>query len=80
MTCFEQRGDAVGGGIVPIWEYLFVAFSRSDPQADGGEHITVMYEHFKALGQQGWELVAVVSENYIFKRPKLESADDTGLS
>jgi hypothetical protein len=61
----------------PRWEYLFVRTAGRFIDSINWVRLEAkfdVYEHFKVLGEEGWELVCFADEydHYIFKRPVSE--------
>lgn len=59
---------------IQCWEYLFVRVAGERIESINWVRLEVepnIYDHFKTLGEEGWELVCFVDEydQFIFKRP-----------
>lgn len=67
----------ISGRQTQRWEYLFVRTSGNQVVSINWARLERgldLYEHFTALGLEGWELVCFADEydHYIFKRPVID--------
>jgi len=56
---------------MPHWEYLFIVCGPGPEAAQltEADALATLYASFVEVGRQGWELITVMGECAIFKRP-----------